>query len=124
MTGERYSVVEAGEGFYLHDQLDDIIVGDPFPMKIGAEIAAERMNTRPRVQENVFEAVRRERLRQDRDESRILDSSEHLAIAMKKLGDVASTLNERQPRERNVEQELVELAAVVVRWAEQVDLTR
>lgn len=124
MTEDRYDVVQTAEGFYLHDQLDDLIVGDPFVYEFEADLAAERLNKRPRVQENIFEAVRRERLRQDRDDEKILDSSEHLAIGMKKLGDIASTLNVRQPRERDIEQELVEGIAVLVRWSEQIDATR
>lgn len=124
MTADRYTVVEGVDGHYLHDGRNDELIPEPYQTAFEAHLAATRLNLRPQLQENLIEALRRERLRQDRDDDAILDSSQHLAIAMKKLGDAASTLNCRQPRERNVEQELVELGAVVLRWLEQIDQTR
>jgi hypothetical protein len=124
MTQDRYGITQTDEGWYLHDHLDDLMVGEPLTY-LEASIAADRLNRRPRVQENVLEAIRRERVRQDQVYGdSIRPSAEHLAIAMKKLGDAASSLTHRTPRERNLEQEVTEGAAVLVRWLEQLDQTR
>lgn len=124
MNNDRYTTIRGEEGWHVYDSLDDLIVSDPLHA-LEAEAQASRLNRRPRVQENVLEGVRRERARQDEENNgEVLSSAMHLAIAMKKLGNVAESLTERNPRERELEPELREAAAVLVRWLEQLDANR
>lgn len=125
MNGDRYTVEALQEGVYLYDRLDDIPVGEPFGTRIEAEIEADRRNRANRVREGLIKIVLKERARQDElfgDKSR--SSAEHLAVLAKKVGDTASALLDVQPRERALEQELVEVAAVVLRWLEDIERSR
>lgn len=125
MTGDRYDVMSTDEGFYVFDRQDDLPIGEPFQLAMEARLEADLLNRRNKLRESVFSAIRRERARQDEMfGNHVRSSSEHLAISMKKLGDVASSLLDRQPRERELEQEVTELAAVLVRWLEDIERTR
>lgn len=67
----------------------------------------------------VFHKIEVERARQDRlhPEFPILQV-ERLAILLEEAGEVAKAINEKKPEE--IEAELVQVAAVAMRWLEQI----
>lgn len=123
-TLSRYATHATELGHYVLDTLDDRLIGDAQPSKFEAELAAERLNRMNRLRASLFQRVDLERRRQDSQHPPVMGSAEHLAILTKKVGDAASTLLSRQPRERALEQELVEAGAVILRWLEHIEVTR
>lgn len=125
MTKDRYETIRSEEGWHLSDRKEDRIKGEPFPSSYQAERATALLNRGDTAQESILESVRAERARQDADNLGVLlPSGLHLAIAMKKIGNVAEGLTERNPQGRSLEAELVEATAVLVRWLEQLASTR
>jgi hypothetical protein len=121
---ERYTVIETDEGFAVFDSPDERIIGDTFPTRVQADMAAFALNTRRVSRLALYKRVDEERARQDAEADPSMGAAQHLAVLTKKTGDIASTLLDRRPRERQLEQELVEILAVALRWLEDLDAKR
>jgi hypothetical protein len=122
MNSDRYGVIEYAGQHYVYDHVDNTAVGEGHDIELEAAAEAARRNREDSYFPLIVREVREERLRQDAEFGRhVRSSAEHLAIAVKKLGDVASTLLTRRPRERSLQHELTELTAVLVRWREDIE---
>lgn len=120
MTGERYEVRGTDEGHYVYDTWDSILVGEPFPIRIQAEFVAEQMNRRGRWWGTLMDALNREVddvLNRQLPRAHVKDASAYtwLADLTESLGTVAESL--RPSSNRNMEDELVRLAAMALAWA-------
>ena len=82
---------------------------------------------RGKAQEGVLNGIRAERERQNRifrNDPGSRHSGEWLAILTKKVGDAAAALLTDRTKVRELEQELIEVAAVAVAWLEDIDANR
>lgn len=124
---KHYTTMQTEEGWYAYDEQDNRLVGRSWDTQFEAELEATRLNRQRDVAGEVVNAVTSERRSQDaRYGTRKRASGEHLAILMKKVGDAAAALldPDSSPRERNLEQELIEVAAVTHRWLEDLKRSR
>jgi hypothetical protein len=125
----RYIAAQVDGQWFVWDTKDDLPVSESMPEGL-AQLTAGKLNNiemrRGKAQETVLNAIRAERARQDQHHKTDgkTSSAEWLAILAKKLGDTAASLLNNQPRSRELEQELVEVAAVAVAWLEDIDASR
>lgn len=126
MNDGRYTTMETAEGFLVYDRLDEQPVSEAVPYRILCDKQTDSLNRRNRVQQRVIEALIRKRREQDEQFGPMVGvaSGTHLAVLGKKYGDTCSSLLEFQPRERDTENELLEMVAVGLRWLEDIEASR
>src|SRR6478735_445363 len=121
----RYGTKKTDEGHYVYDRQDEILLGEPFDFAMGAEVVADRMNRRSGIQQTLIERILKERDAQNAQFGASLHNQSPgtwLAILAKKVGDAGAALlsTTRSSQNRNLEQELIEVAAVALAWLEDI----
>ena len=123
-TAPRFTTQKTDEGWYVFDTQDERLLGDPFEFEMAAEVAAQRMEKQGEAQRSLVARILKERDEQNARFGAGLHNQSPgtwLAILAKKVGDTGAALLSTSRKSRNVEQELIEVAAVALAWLE--DLT-
>lgn len=119
---ERYKVQEMDGGFVVYDLLEEHPVGEVFGKMGMADMDAFRRNHVDQEQSSVLAMIQDERSRQTEQwgTQESLSSATWLAVLTKQVGDVARALLKGRdgPRLRDLEHELIQLAATAVAWVE------
>lgn len=115
-------IVEHSARYFVVDS-DERTIGAGYDTRFEAEVALARLAHSSARLDAILSDIRIERARQDATiPMHGQPDGTFAAATMKKLGDACSTLLTLHRNKRNIRQELIESAAVICAWLEELEL--